>query len=252
MRDLDELDLKKYGRQLTIPGFGEEAQRKLKNSSALITRAGGLGGPVALYLAAAGVGRRVIHHRGNTTRPNQKPMIMETLDHVGRPRAEKIRESILRLNPQVDLTVVAEDPNDENLDRWVPGVDILCDCTPMFEERYAMNRASIRHRKPMVEAAMNSMDAHLTVFVPGETPCLQCLYPEMPDWWSGTSFPVLGAVSGALGCLAAIEAIKVLTGFGPPLTNRLLAMDTLAQEHRKFKIHRDPACPACAGVAPGA
>ncbi|HID08007.1 MAG TPA: HesA/MoeB/ThiF family protein, partial [Armatimonadetes bacterium] len=205
MVELTPRDREKYRRQMMIPGFGEETQRRLKNSSALVTRAGGLGGPVALYLAMAGIGRLVVAHGGNVTWSNLNRQILMSHDWVGKPRADKIRESILSMNPDVDLTVIAEDPNDENVDEWVAGVDIVCDCPPTFEERFALNRAIVRHRKPMIEAAMNSMEAHLTVIVPGETPCLACLYPGFPDWWSGTEFPVLGAVSGALGCLAAIE-----------------------------------------------
>jgi molybdopterin-synthase adenylyltransferase len=101
----------------------------------------------------------------------------------------------------------------------------------------------------MIEAAMNGLEAHLTVLVPGETPCLQCLYPELPAEWSGTTFPVLGAVSGALGCLAAIEAIKLLTGVGRPLKGTLLVCDTGYQEYRKYKVRRDRNCPVCGSLS---
>lgn len=248
MLELEELDRRKYLRQITLPGFGEEAQRKLKNASALVARAGGLGGPVALYLAAAGIGRLVILHGGNLTWTNLNRQILQAQDWVGKPRADKIRESILRLNHDIDLTVVPEDPDDRNLDTWAPTVDILCDCPPTYEERFAMNRASLRHRKPMVEAGMSDMEGILTVFVPGQTACMECLCPEVPPEWSGSKFPVLGAVSGALGCLAAIEAIKVLTGFGEPLTGELLTMDTLRHTYRKLKLPRDPHCRACSGI----
>jgi molybdopterin/thiamine biosynthesis adenylyltransferase len=166
-------------------------------------------------------------------------------DQVGQPRADQIRESIQRLNPEVDLTVLDEDPNDQNLDALVEAVDVVCDCVPTWEERYALNRAIVCRRKPMIEAAMNSMEAYLTVFQPGETPCLHCLYPERDPDWNGLDFPVLGAVSGAVACLAAIETIKVLTGFGRPLKNQLLAFDTEYHEYRKFKLRRDPSCSVC-------
>jgi molybdopterin/thiamine biosynthesis adenylyltransferase len=197
MVELTERDRERFRRQMMIPGFGEAAQRRLKAASALVTRAGGLGGPVALYLAAAGIGRLVVMHGGNVTWSNLNRQILMTQDWVGKPRAEKIRETIQRFNADVELTVVPEDPNEGNVDEWVAQVDIVCDCPPTFEERYALNRAIVRHRKPMVEAAMNGMEAYLTVIVPGVTPCLQCLYPQKSDWWSGTEFPVLGAVSGA-------------------------------------------------------
>jgi len=234
-----------------IPGFGEEAQEKLKNSSALITRAGGLGGTVAFYLAAAGIGKMVIAHGGNLTLSNLNRQILMTHDWVGKPRAEKIRETLLRFNGDLELEVLAENVTPDKAESWVKKVDIVCDCPPTFEERFALNEAIVRSRKPMIEAAMHSMEAHLTVIVPGQTPCLRCLYPEQPSWWEPLGFPVLGAVPGALGCLAAIEAIKVLTDFGEPLTGVLLQVDTLKQEYRKFRIRRDPQCPVCGHLQGG-
>lgn len=245
MQELSERDRKRFHRQMILPGFGEKIQTQLKNSSALVTRAGGLGGPVALYLAAAGIGRLVVMHAGNLTWSNLNRQILMAEDWVGRPRADKIQESIERMNGDVDLTVVAEDLNPENTQHWVSQVDVVCDCAPTFEERYALNRAIVRHHKPMIEAAMNGMEAYLTAIVPGRTPCLECLFPKMPDSWSGTDFPVLGAVSGALGCLAAIEAIKVLTGFGTPLLGELLTFDTDSHEYRKLKTVRRSDCPVC-------
>jgi molybdopterin/thiamine biosynthesis adenylyltransferase len=242
--ELTENDRRKYQRQLTLRGFGEEQQRRLRASSALVARCGGLGGTVALYLAAAGIGRLTLMHGGNVTWSNLNRQILMTHDAVGTPRAGKLRESLQRFNPDVELIVVAEDPSQDNLNEWVPRCDVICDCPPTFEERFALNRASVMYRKPMIEAAMNGMEFHLTVLVPGETPCLQCLYPELPHW-CGTTFPVLGAVSGSLGCLAAIEAIKVLTGFGQPLKNELLVADTEIHEYRKYKVRRDPKCKVC-------
>jgi molybdopterin/thiamine biosynthesis adenylyltransferase len=248
LRELTETDRKKYQRQMTLAGFGEEAQRRLRNSAALVARCGGLGGTVALYLAAAGIGRLVMMHGGNVTWSNLNRQILMKYAGVGRPRAEQMRDSILAFNPDVELTVLGENPTDANLAAWAPRVDLLCDCPPTFEERFAMNRASVANRKPMIEAAMNGLEFHLTVFVPGETPCLNCLYPELPVEWSGTTFPVLGAVSGSLGCLAALEAIKVLTGLGRPLTHTLLVGDTECHEYRKYKLRRDPNCSVCGGL----
>jgi molybdopterin/thiamine biosynthesis adenylyltransferase len=245
VQDLTDADRAKYGRQLTIPGFGEAAQRRLKNSSALVARCGGLGGTVAYYLAAAGIGRLTLMHGGNLTRTNLNRQILMTEDWVGRPRAEKIRQSLQAFNPDVKLTVVPADPTDANIDDYAARVDVLCDCPPTFEERFVLNRASVRHKKPLIEAAMNGMEGQLTVIVPGMTPCLHCLWPGVPPDWCGASFPVLGAVSGALGCLAAIEAIKVLTGFGEPLVGELLVFDTERHDYRKIKVHRSPDCPVC-------
>lgn len=200
---------------------------------------------MALYLAAAGIGRMIILHGGDLAAPDLNRQVLMSADWIGRPRADKIRETLLRFNPAVDLTVIDENPGDHNLDRWVAEADVVCDCPPTFEERFALNRAAVRHRKPMVEAAMCGFEAYLTAFVPGSTPCLQCLFPEAPADWSAAGFPVLGAVSGTIACLAAIEAVKLLTGLGRPLAGQLLTLDTETHEYRKLRIRRVPDCPTC-------
>jgi molybdopterin/thiamine biosynthesis adenylyltransferase len=124
----------------------------------------------------------------------------------------------------------------------------VLDCPPTFAERFALNRACVKLRTPMIEAAMYSMEGTLTTIIPGETPCLACLTPEAPQWWKPLGFPVLGGVSAALGNLAAIEAIKVLTGFGEPLAGKLLTYDATNMEFVKFDVHRRPNCPVCGGL----
>ena len=224
--ELTDADRRKYQRQMSLAGFGEPAQQRLKNSAA----PGGTGGRSGRHrgpLPGSGGHRpadAVARRQRHATNLNRQ--ILVTADWIGKSRAEKLRSSLLAFNPDLDLTVIPEHPNDANLGEHVARVDVLCDCPPTFEERFAMNRASVRHRKPMIEAAMNGMEGHLTVLVPGRTPCLQCLYPEPPPDWSGTAFPVLGAVSGAVGCLAAIEAIKMLTGFGKPLAGSVCWFST--------------------------
>jgi len=242
---LNEADRRKYQRQMTIAGFGEAEQRALKNSAALVARVGGVGGTVALYLAAAGIGRLVLMHGGSLDWPDLNRQVLMDGHGVGQPRAGMVRDRLHRFNPDVELTVLAEDPSDANLAEWVPRVDIVCDGPPTFEERFALNRASVRHRKAMVEAAMIGLEGHLTVMVPGRTACLQCVYPKVPAEWCGRTFPVLGAISGAVACLAALEAIKVLTGFGQPLVGERLVFDAERHEYRKYRLHRDRDCPVC-------
>lgn len=245
MRELTDRDREMYKRQIQMPGFGEEAQLKLKESSALVSRVGGLGGPVALYLAMAGVGRIVIAHSGKLTLSNLNRQILMRHDYVGRPRVDCAAELFERLHPECDVMVTDEDTNDETAREWVSQVDIVCDCPPSFEERYALNGACVELRKPMIEAAMYGMEGNLTTVVPGETPCLACLVPEKPVWWETYAFPVLGAVSAALGCLAAVEAMKILTGFGENLKGQMLAYDADAMEFLKFPVRRRPDCPVC-------
>jgi len=234
-----------YRRQMQIPGFGEEAQLALRRSSAFVTRVGGLGGPAALYLAMAGIGKLIIAHGGNLTWSNLNRQILMAYDHVGKPRIECAPHLFTRLAPRVELVTVGQEVDAKLARELVSQVDIVCDCPPSFEERYVLNGACVELGKPMVEAAMYGLEGNLTLIVPGETPCLACLVPERPDWWQTYGFPVLGAVSAAVGCLAAVEAIKHLTGFGETLKGKMLAYDANAMEFVKFPIKRRPDCPVC-------
>jgi len=245
MAGLTDRDREMFKRQIQMPGFGEEAQAKLKASSALVSRVGGLGGPAALYLAMAGIGKIIIAHSGDLTWSNLNRQILMRYDYVGKPRIECAPELFARLNPNVELVAIGENADDGRAREWVSQVDVVCDCPPSFEERYALNKACVELRKPMVEAAMYGMEGTLTTIVPGETPCLACLVPEIPSWWKPLGFPVLGAVSAALGCFAAVEAIKVLTGFGKPLKGQMLTYDADEMEFLKFPVKRRPGCPVC-------
>jgi len=245
MAGLTDRDREMFKRQIQIPGFGEEAQARLRLSSALVTRVGGLGGPAALYLAMAGIGKLIIAHSGNLTWSNLNRQILMRYDAVGKPRIECAPELFGRLNPNVEVVAIGENADEERAREWVSQVDIVCDCPPSFEERFALNKACVELRKPMVEAAMYGMEGSLTTIIPGETPCLACLVPEKPAWWHPLGFPVLGAVSAALGCLAAVEAIKVLTGFGKPLKGEMLTYDAAEMEFLKFPVKRRPDCPVC-------
>jgi molybdopterin/thiamine biosynthesis adenylyltransferase len=245
MAELSDLDREMFRRQMQIPGFGEEAQRKLKNSSALVTRVGGLGGPAALYLAMAGIGKLIIVHGGTLTWSNLNRQILMRHDQVGKPRIECAAELFARLHPECEVVAIGQEANEANCREWVAQADIVCDCAPSFEERYALNRACVEFRKPMIEAAMYGLEGNLTTIVPGETPCLACLVPDKPAWWETYGFPVLGAVSAALGCLAAVEAVKVLTGFGENLKGKMLAYDANAMEFLKFPVARRQHCAVC-------
>lgn len=247
---LTELERELYKRQIQIPGFGEEGQLKLRRSSALVTRVGGLGGPVALYLAMAGIGKLILAHGGNLTWSNLNRQILMAYDHVGKPRIEVVPDLFRRLAPHVEVVTVGRDVDEELARELVAQVDIVCDCPPSFEERYALNKACVELGKPMVEAAMYGMEGSLTLVVPGETPCLACLVPQKPSWWQTYGFPVLGAVSAAVGCMAAVEAIKYLVGIGTPLKGMMLTWDAETMEFLKYQVKRREDCPVCGAHAP--
>lgn len=250
MHQLTDWDREKYRRQIQIEGFGEEAQTKLKNSSALVTRIGGLGGPTALALAIAGIGRLTIAHDGTVTPSNLNRQVLMRGDGVGQPRAPQGKETLLRINPDCEVTALPENASEDNVAEWVSQVDIVCDTSPRFEERLLLNRECWRQGKPLVDSGMNGMEAQLTTIIPGQTPCLECLIPGVPDWWDPLGFGVLGAVPGALGNLTALEAIKVLTGYGEPLAGVLLTFDGEDLTFNRYQIHKRPDCPVC-GEATG-
>ncbi len=236
-----------YEWQIWVSDFGEAGQAKLKNSSVLISRVGGLGGVVAYELAAAGVGKLVIAHAGNVKPGDLNRQLLMTHGWLGKPRIESAAKRLKELNPRLHIVPIAENINDQNVQGLVEEVDLIVDCAPLFPERYAMNREAVRQRKPLVECAMYDLEFHLTTILPGQTPCLKCLYPEDPPGWN-RKFPVFGAVSGTVGCLAAMEAIKVLAGFGEPLYGQLLTMDLRDMQVRKRGILRDPQCELCRSV----
>ncbi|WOD40116.1 HesA/MoeB/ThiF family protein [Nodosilinea sp. E11] len=247
---LSPTELDRYRRQMQLPGFGPAAQERLKATTALVTGVGGLGGTAALYLAAAGVGRLILVRGGDLLREDMNRQILMTDDWVGQPRVFKAQQTLAAFNPDIRIDTVCDYVTAENIDALVQQADIALDCAFDFKERDLLNAACVRSRKPMVESAMNAMEAYLITVVPGETPCLSCLFPEKPEWdrWG---FGVLGAVSGTLACLAALEAIKVITGLGEPLLGQLLTMDLARAEFAKRRAYHDPDCPVCSGVKVG-
>ncbi len=244
MLSLSPTELERYHRQIMLPGFGEESQQRLKNSTVLVTGVGGLGGTAALYLAVAGVGRLILLRGGELRLDDMNRQVLMTHDWVGQPRVFKAKETLTAINPDIEIEAICEYVTAENVDALVQASDLVLDCAHNFVERDLLNAACVRWGKPMVEAAMNDMEAYLTTIVPGLTPCLSCIFPEKPDW-DKRGFGVLGAVSGTLACLTALEAIKLITGLGTPLLSQLLTMDLGRAEFSKRHPYHDPNCPIC-------
>ena len=237
-----------YEWQMWVPDFGEAGQEKLKDASVLVSRCGGLGGVVAYELAAAGVGRLVIAHAGDVKPSDLNRQLLMTHAGLGASRVESADRRLRELNPRLEVVAVPENVSENNVAQLVSEVDVVVDCAPLFEERFLLNREAVRQRKPMVEAAMYELEASLTTVVPGKTPCLACFTPEKPPAWR-RKFPVFGAVSGSVGCMAAMEAIKVIAGLGDPLKGELLTYDLRAMEFRKRKLRRRPDCEVCGGLS---
>lgn len=236
-----------YEWQIWVPEFGETGQEALKGASVLISRCGGLGSVVAYELAAAGVGKLVIAHAGNVTLSDLNRQLLMTYDWLGKPRVESAARRLRELNPRLEVEAVGENINEQNAERLVAQADVIVDCAPLFNERYLLNREAVRQNKPLVECAMYDLEAQITSILPGQTACLACLYPDNPPAWK-REFPVFGAVAGTIGCLGAMEAIKIIAGFGEPLCDQLLTCDLRDMTFRKLKIHRNPECAVCGGT----
>lgn len=234
----------RFSRQLEL--LGETGQQKLKEATVFIAGIGGLGGTAALYLAAAGVGKLILAHEGVIALPDLNRQILMESEKVGQERIPCAIESIHRLNPEVVIEAYPEKIQYEKAMEWIGPADIVIDARYDFPERYALNQACVHMRKPMVEAAMYGFEISLTTILPGKTPCLSCMYPNGDSSWKPLGFPVLGAVSGIAGCLAAMEAIKWITGIGELFTNRLVRVNTLNLEQYSISLEGLPPCPHCA------
>jgi molybdopterin/thiamine biosynthesis adenylyltransferase len=250
MNDLPELTPEEraiYEWQMWLPGMGDEGQRRLKRASVLISRVGGLGGMVAYQLAAAGIGRLILAMGGKVKPSDLNRHLQQSHDRIGEARLPAVAQRLRALNPRVEVVAIEENVSEANADSLVAQADVVVDAAPLFMERYALNRAAVAAGKPMVECAMYALEAQITTIVPGRTACLRCLHPEPPPDWK-RQFPVLGAVSGTVGCLGATEVVKLLTGLGEPLAGVLLTMDLGSMQFRRLKIQRRPECPVCGTV----
>jgi molybdopterin/thiamine biosynthesis adenylyltransferase len=244
MSQLSDQERAVYEWQMWVPDFGEAGQRKLKAATALVSRCGGLGGPLSYSLAAAGIGKLVIAHGGNVKPSDLNRQVLMTHDWVGKPRVESAARRLRELNPRLEIEAVPANVNQENAAELVAKADLVFDCAPLFSERFLMNRECVRRGVPMVEAAMFAMEGQVTTIVPGKTPCLACLYPEDPPRWK-REFPVFGAVSALAAAIAATEGIKLLAGFGETLAGTLLYYDAGNMTFQRIPVARRPQCPVC-------
>lgn len=245
---LTNRELERYRRQLMLNGFTADHQKRLKNSTALVAGIGGLGGTAALYLAVAGIGRLVLAHYGNLTVSNLNRQILMKQDGIGKPRVIQAKKTIKDINPDVNVDIYNERISEDNAEKLLKGVHIALSARPNFQERRVLNRACIEKGVPMVEAAMNGMEGYIFNVIPRVASCIHCVYPVDDPAWEELGFPVLGAVSGMLGCMMALEAIKLLTGYGKPLFSQMLVFNTIDMEFKKVNIPKNDACEVCGSV----
>ena len=242
---LTEKDKIRYSWQLDVPGFGETQQLALKNSTALVTRVGGLGGPVAQSLVAAGIGKLILAHAGNLREDDLNRQILMSRDRLEESRIQCATDTLKRFNSDIKIEPFGENVNEANIDRIANEADIIFGCAPLFEERFLLNEAAIKGDKILIDCAMYSMEGQVIPIVPGTTPCLKCIYPDEPEHWQ-RKFPVIGAVSALVAQIGVIEGIKILCNFNEPSVGQMIQFDASSMNVRKIKLlPRQEKCPAC-------
>ncbi|NMG01439.1 HesA/MoeB/ThiF family protein [Azoarcus taiwanensis] len=246
---MNDEQLLRYSRHILLPEIGVEGQEALLASRVLVVGAGGLGSPACMYLAAAGVGTIVLCDDDDVDLTNLQRQILHSEATVGRPKVESGRESLLRLNPLVNVETVHARLEGDALDAQVRIADVVLDCCDNFATRHAINRACAHHRKPLVSGAAIRFDGQVSVFDlrRADSPCYHCLFPEGKDV-EEVRCAVMGVfapLTGIIGATQAAEALKLIVGCGVSLDGRLLLLDGLGMEWRSISLGRDPDCAVC-------
>ncbi|MGM0632426.1 MAG: HesA/MoeB/ThiF family protein [Pseudomonadota bacterium] len=248
--------LMRYGRQIMLPAMDVAGQQKLLDARVLIVGMGGLGSPVALYLAAAGVGQLVLADHDRVELSNLQRQVLHGHADLERLKVESARDRIAALNEDTIVETVQQPLEDESLDRLLsPGraasgqaIDLVVDGCDNFATRFAVNRACVRHGVPLVSGAAIRMEGQVAVFDPRQpdSPCYQCLYSGGDDRDASCARNgVMAPLVGIIGSVQAMEAVKLLAGIGESLAGRLLLLDAMSMRWRELRLRRDPACPVC-------
>jgi adenylyltransferase/sulfurtransferase len=241
----------RYSRHIIMPQVGPAGQRKLMEAKVLIVGAGGLGGPAALYLALAGIGTIGIVDFDTVDLSNLQRQVLHQNDDVGRPKVVSAAETLKAYNPDVNVVTYNTPITSDNAMEIIPQYDLVINGADNFTTRYLVNDASYFAGKPLVDGSILLFDGQATVFIPGSG-CYRCLFPAPPPPGmvpNCAEAGVLGALTGVMGSIQAIEAIKHILEIGEPLVSRLLLFDALSMEFRVVKLRRDPNCPLCSDDA---
>lgn len=245
---LTDNELLRYSRQILLPQIDVDGQLRLKDSRVLIVGLGGLGAPVALYLAAAGVGELHLADFDTVDLTNLQRQIIHGTDSVGVGKVDSAIARLTALNPDVKLVAHRQALDADSLDAAVAAVDLVLDCCDNFGTREAVNAACVAAKKPLVSGAAIRLEGQLSVFDPRreESPCYHCLYGHGSEAeLTCSEAGVVGPLVGLVGSLQALEALKLLAGFGDPLVGRLLLIDALGTRFRELRVKRDPQCAVC-------
>lgn len=242
----------RYARQMALAEIGPEGQSRLRAARVLVIGAGGLGSPVALYLAASGVGTLGLVDDDLVDASNLQRQVLHATDRVGTSKVDSARQTLLALNPDVDVVVHRERLTATNAERLIAPYDVIVDGTDNLDARYALNDAAVRLGKPVVHGSVYRWEGLLTTFVPGDGPCYVCLHPDRPPdelVLDCDVAGVLGVLPGIVGTLQAAEALKLVLEAGTPLVGRLVLVDALRGTFDEISVSRDPSCAACGAAA---
>ena len=246
--DMEDEQLLRYSRQIMLPQVDAAGQMRLLESTVLIVGLGGLGAPVAMYLAAAGVGHLVLVDDDTVDLSNLQRQIIHTTADVGRPKVDSAHDALLALNPDLTITTVAARLEGALLREWVDQADVVVDACDNFATRFAVNEACFASATPLVSGAAIRFEGQVAVFDPRDdaSPCYRCLYRDTGELAETcTQSGVFTPVVGIIGSLQATEALKLLIGVGETLTGRLLLLDAETMQTRTIRLPRDPKCPVC-------
>lgn len=239
---LSGLELKRYHRQMLLDGWGNIGQEKLKKSCVFIAGAGGLGSPVAIYLAAAGIGRLRISDYDTLEVSNLNRQILHTHTRIGKYKALSAKITLKRINPHVEIDAFYNKIDKKSIAELAGEASVIVDCMDNFQTRYILNDFAIKKRVPLVHGSIWGLEGRVTTIHFPKTACLACVFPESPP--SG-QFPVVGVTPGVIGCLQTTEVIKYLVGLGENLYNNLLVYNGKDMSFQRLRLKADPECQAC-------
>jgi molybdopterin-synthase adenylyltransferase len=239
---LSQEELNRYNRQILIPEIGSEGQERLKKAKVFIAGAGGLGSPVSIYLAVAGIGHIRIADHDVVDPSNLNRQILHWHRDIGRPKVESAWEKLSNLNPDIKIEIISETIDEKNVAAMTDGFDAIVDAMDNFPARYVLNKAAVEKNIAFFHGAVRGLEGRAMTIIPGKTACLRCMYHGIPP---AEKFPVLGATPAVIGSIQATEVIKYLTGMGDLLTDRLLIYDGMEMTFKEFKIRKNPECDHC-------
>ena len=246
---MNERLAERYSRHMRLAGIGERGQERLNAARVLVVGLGGLGSPVAMYLAASGIGHLVLSDYDVVELSNLQRQIVHGSADIGRSKVDSARDTLLALNPEIEVTSRHWALDDDDLDQEVAAATVVVDATDNFESRFALNAACWRHATPLVSGAAIRMEGQIAVFDPREpdSPCYRCLYSDdgRAEGEPCALVGVLAPLLGMIGSVQAAETIKLIAGFGTSLAGRLIALDAAGMEWRELRLGKDPACPVC-------